>query len=381
MKEKGSLSNEAMVRRTFLAAGAMLPPILAGNAEAAQPTTREEAGPPAALKGTKGRICERDDGLCNPKIHIMARQLPALVCVCGGASCPLIKMSHARSLLERLKKDPSLTIRLESDADALPHYTTLSPKAYARENTQDVFNRKRDLDVLQRLGLCPGDTRRARYLVELLFTRIETMNGICCYDTAGWEGCPVARTGVYERVRAEGWQALVYHRSAGEMCAYRTRNTAHILADDKLYVRPHHLMCLACGYAGGRNDSPRSNDTLYEILQRIRREPDVPITLVEGPCEACDCCDGFHPETGRCVHGGGLIRDYKKDLDCFQKLGLMPGSTMPARQLFALLFERIPSTRDVCGYGNGVTTCEEWRICGDPDGNPGYEASRRIGIP
>ena len=370
-----------MVRRTFLAASALLAPILAEDAEADQRNVRGEAGPPDALKETKDALCERDDGLCNPRVHIMARQLPALVCVCGGSSCPLLKISHARALLDRLKKDPSLAIRLESDADALPHYATLSPQAYTRRKPEEVFNRKRDLDVLQRLGLCPGDTRRARYLVELLFARIETMKGICCYDTAGWEGCPVARAGVYERVRAEGWQALVYHRGAEEMGAYRARNTARILADDRLYVRPHHLMCLACGYAGGKNDCSRPNDTLYEILQRIRREPEIPITLVEGPCEACDCCDGFHPETGRCVHGGGLIRDYKKDLDCFQKLGLMPGDTMPARQLFALLFERIPSTREVCGYGNGETTCEEWRICGDPAGNPGYEASRRAGIP
>lgn len=381
MNKKVSTSGHAMLRRTFLATSTMLASVLAGNAGAVQRSTGKNTDPPSGGNEQKDEVRERDDGLRNPRVHIMARQLPALVCVCGGSACPLIKNTHARSLLDRLKKDPSLTIRLESDADALPHYTTLSPKAYARINAQDVFNRKRDLDVLQRLGLCPGDTRRARYLVELLFARIETLNGICCYDTAGWEGCPVARAGVYERVRAQGWQSLVYHRSAEEMCDYRKRNTAHILADDRLYVRPHHLMCLACGYAGGRNDASRPNDTLYEILQRVRREPDVPITLVEGPCEACDCCDGFHPETGRCVHGGGLIRDYKKDLDCFQKLGLMPGATLPARQLFALLFERIASTREVCGYGNGITTCEEWRICSDPGGNPAYEATRQAGIP
>ena len=95
---------------------------------------------------------------------------------------------------------------------------------------------------------------------------------------------------------------------------------------------------------------------------------------------ACDCCDGFHPETGRCVHDGGLIRDYKKDLDVFQKLGLMPGDTMKARELFDLLFERIPSTRDICGYGTGVVTAREWAICGDPDGAPRYELTRQSGI-
>lgn len=89
-------------------------------------------------------------------------------------------------------------------------------------------------------------------------------------------------------------------------------------------------------------------------------------------------CHGFHPETGRCVHSGGLIRDYKKDLDCFQKLGLMPGATMPARALFNLVFERIGSTREICGYGDGVVTSEEWRIC--RDGDTGYEVTWRSGL-
>jgi hypothetical protein len=95
---------------------------------------------------------------------------------------------------------------------------------------------------------------------------------------------------------------------------------------------------------------------------------------------ACDCCDGFHPATGRCVHSCGLIRDYKKDLDCFQKLGLMPGASMKARELFALLYERIPSTRDICAYGDGIVRSNEWLICSSPDGNPGYEKARRTGI-
>ena len=80
---------------------------------------------------------------------------------------------------------------------------------------------------------------------------------------------------------------------------------------------------------------------------------------------ACHCCDGFDPTTGRCVHSGGLIRDYKKDLDCFQMLGMYPGDTLPADEMFALIFERVGSTRDVCGYGTGEVTAEEWRKATD----------------
>ena len=80
------------------------------------------------------------------------------------------------------------------------------------------------------------------------------------------------------------------------------------------------------------------------------------------------------------MHSCGLIRDYKKDLDCFQKLGLMPGAAMKAKDVFALLFERIASTKDICGYGDGVVRSHEWRICGGPEGNPGYALTRKTGI-
>jgi len=322
----------------------------------------------------------RPDGLCHARITMPARQVLGTVCVRGGADCPLFEAGEAAAAMDEVKGDPTVAIRLTSDADALPHYSTLAPEHYAQQDPVDVFNRKRDLDVLQRLGLVPGSIRRARYLFELLFERIETPCGICAYDTPQWEGCPLATSGAYERVRKQGWSAVVHDRTEAEKRQYRECNVARIEADDRLYMRPHHIMCLACGYAGGENDQPRPNDTLWEILQRVRKDPDIPITLVEGCCEACDCCDGFHPETGRCVHACGLIRDYKKDLDAFQKLGLMPGATLKARDLFELVFERIPSTRAICGYGDGVVRSQEWAICGDPEGNPGYEATRRDGV-
>ena len=322
----------------------------------------------------------RNDGLCNPIITIRPCHLLSTVCILGGAKCPMMESEKAAEVLDRVKTDPTTTIRLESNVDEIPHFTSLGPNELSSPDKQDVLNRKRDLDVLQRLGLVPGDTRRARYLYELLFSRIETPDNICSYNTPGWQGCSLAHSGSYERVHALGWQAVVYKRSDQECEEYRQRNVSRIKSDNGLFVRPHHLMCLSCWYGDGKDLSPRSNDTIFEIWQRIRSEPDILITLVEGTCMACDCCDGFHPATGRCVHSCGLIRDYKKDLDCFQKLGLMPGATMKARELFSLLYERIPSTRLICAYGDGIVRSNEWLICSSPDGNPGYEKARLTGI-
>jgi hypothetical protein len=128
------------------------------------------------------------------------------------------------------------------------------------------------------------------------------------------------------------------------------------------------------GATGGEGD--RGNDTLDEVYRRICSDPDVEIMLVEGNCEACHCCDGFHPESTRCVHAGGLLRDYKKDLDTFQKIGMMPGDRMNARELLMLIYDKVTSTTEVCGYGTGEPTSHEWRVCSGPEGNAGYAKAR-----
>ncbi len=319
------------------------------------------------------------DGLSDaPALELPARQLLGAVCACGGAACPLFATpAAALALLARVKADPALAIRLTSDADRIPHYTHLGADDYPALDREGVLNRQRDLGVLQRLGLAPGDTRRARYLYELLFQRVETPWGICAYDTPNWEGCALARSGAYERVRAQGWTALVYDRPAADKGEARRLSVERIRRDPVLCLRPHHLMCMSCWVGDGSGEGTRSNDTLDEVYRRLCRDPEVEIRLVEGNCEACHCCDGFHPDSGRCVHAGGLIRDYKKDLDVFQKLGLLPGAQMNARKLLLLIYERIPSTTAVCGYGTGVVTANEWSVCGGPEGNAGYAKARQ----
>jgi len=321
------------------------------------------------------------DGLCDgPAVEMPARQLLGTVCVSGGADCPLFKSrDEALAILERVKNDPALTIRLTSDADRIPHYTALGAADYANLDCEGVFNRKRDLDVLQNLGLVPGDTRRSRYLYELLLERVETPNGICAYDTPGWEGCPLACSGAYEKARSAGSRKIVFDRTDEDKAQARKPSALRVRTDPVLRIRPHHLMCMSCWYGGSQGEpAPRNNDTLDELWERIRTDPEVEIILVEGNCEACHCCDGYHPASTRCVHACGLIRDYKKDLDVFQKLGLMPGARMNARELLKLIYERVLSTRDVCGYGTGMVNGQEWRICGGPEGKAGYVRSREI---
>ena len=319
-----------------------------------------------------------NDGLSDsPAIEIPARQLLGTVCVLGGADCPLFETrEQALDVLACVKADPAVSIRLTSDADDIPHYTMLDAEDYAKLDREGLLNRRRDLDVLQRLGLTPGDTRRSRYLYELLVDRIETPDGICACDTPNWEGCALARSGAYESVRAKGWKEIVFDRTAEDKAEARRLSTERVHKDPVLRLRPHHLMCMSCWIGGSGGEGTRNNDTLDEVYRRLCRDPDVEVMLVESNCEACHCCDGFHPESTRCVHAGGLIRDYKKDLDVFQKVGLVPGDRMNAREFLMLIYERIPSTTEICGYGTGEVTSQEWRVCGGPEGNAGYAKAR-----
>ncbi len=320
-----------------------------------------------------------EDGLCDaPAIELAARQLLGTVCVAGGVECPLFKRrENAMEILQLLKQDPAVAIRLTSDADRVPHYSMLEDEDFARMNREDVLNRKRDLDVLQRLGLSPGDTRRARYLYELLLKTVETPVGICAHDTPGWEGCPLAHSGTYQSVRTKGWQEIVSHRPESDTSEARRHSIARVQKDEVLNVRPHHLMCMSCWVGSSGGEGERGNDTLDAIWRRICDDPDVQIRLVEGNCEACHCCDGFHAESTRCVHAGGLLRDYKKDLDVFQRIGMMPGDILNARELLKLIYARVTSTTGVCGYGTGEATSSEWSVCSGPRGNAGYAEARR----
>ena len=91
----------------------------------------------------------------------------------------------------------------------------------------------------------------------------------------------------------------------------------------------------------------------------------------------CPPCGKYDPVNKLCVGGHSMaLRDQKKDLDVLQKLGLKYGDTLPARKLFQVLYERIPSTRDICGYGDGEIRAYEWSICGSAVKDDAYQQAR-----
>ncbi|MHB0877951.1 MAG: hypothetical protein ACYC5O_18090 [Anaerolineae bacterium] len=53
-----------------------------------------------------------------------------------------------------------------------------------------------------------------------------------------------------------------------------------------------------------------------------------------------------------------------RDLMILPRLGLRPGDTLPAREMYALLFDRISKATEICGWGDMKNVTSERLCCG-----------------
>jgi len=209
--------------------------------------------------------------------------------------------------------------------------------------------------VLQRLGLTPGDTRAARQLFARVAEAIPTRLCVFPEPTEKWPSWPAEAVEAYERGLAKPWAPV---QSPEASAAAKTASVAEIEASERLYLRPHHLLCIFC-YYGREMDAPLAVDNLWEPLVKIRENPDLEVTLVEGDCMVCPPCHSYDPASGTCVAACGL-RDRRKDLDTFQALDLLPGETIKARDLLRLYLERIPEVQASGTYEHALERLREW---------------------
>jgi hypothetical protein len=285
------------------------------------------------------------------------------------------------AILLRVRQDPTLPLTLRCNVTTA--YAYQNP-GYALDTFDGVlYNVRRDLRIVQRLGLVPGDTRPAIELFRRLYESIETGRGLLWFDevtSPAWTGEPELR-GLYERGHALGIEAIWPARDRASCAAAKEASVQAIYAADVLRIRPHHLMCMSCFYGARAELEPIEEDNLYEAIDAIQQRPEIPVELVCGPCMICPPCHGYDPAFGLCVADVGMaLRDELKDLDVLQRLGLEYGATLPAKTLFALLYERIPSTRLVCAHQDGIHRGREWRICGGAEGDPRYARAREEGL-
>ena len=293
------------------------------------------------------------------RMEIEPRSLLCMNCMRGGGKSKCIENYRIAELYQKIDQNPETHLTFVGAFDNVGARTD-------RFYLQTPAERRKDLDVLQRLGLNFGDTRSARDLFTRLSTTIKNLDGICRYPEnpyGKWPECELADGSCY----IKGNKQLRYAQNPDEMKTLKISSCKEIDEADHLVIRCHHLLCITCFAGRGNNTVPLAEDNLMEAWMKFRENPDIPVKLVEGPGECCICppCHSYIPSRGICVASCHL-RDRKKDLDTFVALGLSPGDTLPARELYKRIGERIPKSSIICGYEKD--TSFEWTSCSGTKG-------------
>jgi hypothetical protein len=319
-------------------------------------------------------------------VELRPYQLMDIVARIGAGMGPDLGDEKLTQVLQCVRADPLTPIRLRCNVDGIYRFQNPGREDDTPEGA--LFNERRDLTILQKLGMVPGDTRPAISLFHCLIDRVETAQSVCGKPRPGsptWSGSDQATDGHYEKGRAMGLDAIIPPRPADEMAQVKCDSAAQTLATDHLQLRPHHAMCMSCFYGRhkleGKPLVPIDPDNLYEAIIAVQRDPQLPVTLVRGPCMICPPCGLFDPKTGMCIGGRSMsLRDQKKDLDVLYRLDMAYGDTLPAYDYFHRLYCEIEITTEICGNENGVETAPEWSICCGPAGCAGYIEAREDGL-
>jgi len=315
---------------------------------------------------------------------LVLRPYQVLCVVCSaGDEAPGRGGDEITRIAEAVREDPDRPVTLACNAGDVYVYQDPGTEHDTPEGRD--YNRKRDLDILQMVNWAPGAVLPARTLFMCLLSRISTVSGICGYDAVtsdAWRGCPQAASGNYERGCAKGIDAIIPPRSEEECAREKEASVRALHAAKEVPIRPHILLCAVCQYGGGVRP-PIKEDNLPELLDMIlHQKPGIPITMARGAdWMMCAPCPRRVPELNACVNvlGSGGLSNEKRDLDMLQVLGLTFGSTMGARDLYRLIFERIPSTAPICKREGSTCPSIWWDGCGESNlehGNASYEAGR-----
>ena len=118
-----------------------------------------------------------------------------------------------------------------------------------------------------------------------------------------------------------------------------------------LSVRPYQLMCVVCRIGAGCTGD-LGDPRLTAILDAVRQDPKLPLSL---RCNVDTVYRYQNPGHAEDTAEGELF-NAKRDLDIVQKLGLVPGDSRPAIDMFERILAQIPQSRGICGYGTQLPT-------------------------
>lgn len=319
-------------------------------------------------------------------IEARAHHLLCAICVRGGCENPpagRLKIGH---LLKTIWQYPYVSLKITADLDVnRSHYLDVYvnrgqkvlPKNFKKRQA-DYINRRKDLEVLRLLGIAPDTTLPAYLAYSILFSRVRSLENIC-RSTPGsdkWPECPHARKGYYEKITSEktyspkeltelgealdgkGIWAIIRPRTYEDMSTTKATSVKAIQKSDYLFIRPQHLLCILCTADA---QEPLIQDNLIEVRKRMEDNPDILVTLTEGCCMICDPCFEYHAGENICIRTH--IKNQLRDLNILEKLGMKPGDSMSAKELYERVYARIGSLRDICAWGDELDTAPFWSPC------------------
>ena len=311
-------------------------------------------------------------------LNVRPYQLMQIVARTGSGCKEDLGDDQLTELLQAVRKNSGLPITLQVPVDS--NYRYQNPLEINEESENRLFAIRCDLKILQKMGMVPGATRPAIEMFHRLLKGVEKAEGIICFNeitSETWKGFGREECD-YDKGRAMGLDAIIPPRNQKEKAVVKVDSAKAMYRKETLKIRPHHLMCMTCFY-GTHEFSPIDEDNLFEAIDIIHKNPDIHIELVSGPCMICPPCSLYTRTLNQCISPHGMaLRDELKDLDVLQILGLKYGDKVPARKLYTLLFEKVHSTTQICGYGDDVKRSPEWSVC--PDGVPGYAKARAEGL-
>ena len=94
-------------------------------------------------------------------LELRPGELMCLVCRAGGQAPPP---------LEAMRREPRIPVRVHCHVDSV--FAFQNPGSSQSHAEDDPFERKRDLDILQRLGMVPGAVLPADEMILSLFESI-----------------------------------------------------------------------------------------------------------------------------------------------------------------------------------------------------------------
>lgn len=284
-------------------------------------------------------------------------------------------------ILESVRTTPDRPVSLRCNVGEAFGYQDPGPADDTPEGAE--YNISRDLEILHKLNLAPGCVLPARVIFNRVLDTIEEVSGICGYrsvSSEAWKGCPKADSGCYERGREKGIEAIIPPRDESEMEADKKESLEAMYQADAKRVRPHILLCAVCQYGGGTRP-PFPPDNLPELIQLILREPDALITMApHADWMMCAPCPSRAAELNACVNnkGSGGLPNQMRDLRVLRTLGLTYGATLKARDLYKLIFERIPGTLAICRIDQAKPSIW-WTGCGAATADSeGYKKGREL---